>query len=74
MNSSPCPISPACTPQPPGLFKRLSDSFGYLTTKGYCAAGKCLKWPVLLGEFSAPHAKAPQVLGRSATTHSMLSG
>lgn len=43
----------------PGIYKRLSDSFGYLTTKGYCAGGKCLKWPVLLGEFSAPHAGAP---------------
>lgn len=42
-------------PQPPGLFKRMSDSFGYLTTKGYCS-GKCLRWPVLMGEFSAPHA------------------
>lgn len=38
------------------MFKRMSDSFGYLTKKGYCAAGKCLKWPVLMGEFSAPHA------------------
>jgi hypothetical protein len=46
--------------EPPGLYKRLSDSFGYLTTKGYCADGKCLKWPVLLGEFSAPHGGAPQ--------------
>lgn len=45
---------------PPGLYKRLSDSFGYLTTKGYCANSKCLKWPVLLGEFSAPHAGAPE--------------
>jgi hypothetical protein len=45
--------------QPPGMFKRLADSFGYLSKKGYCAAGKCLKWPVLLGEFSAPHAGAP---------------
>lgn len=43
---------------PPGLFKRMSDSFGYLTTKGYCS-GKCLRWPVLMGEFSAPHAGAP---------------
>lgn len=42
--------------QGPGLYKRMSDSFGYLTTQGYCAQGKCLKWPVLLGEFSAPHA------------------
>eukprot|EP00775_Hariotina_reticulata_P013833 gene13833-13954_t len=37
----------------------MSDSFGYLTTKGYCSGGKCLKWPVLVGEFSAPHAGAP---------------
>jgi hypothetical protein len=38
----------------------MSDSFGYLTTKGFCDGGKCLKWPVLLGEFSAPHKGAPQ--------------
>lgn len=49
--------------QSPGLYKRLRDSFGYLRTKGYCAGAKCLKWPVLLGEFSAPHAGAPQVGG-----------
>jgi hypothetical protein len=42
------------------MFKRMSDSFGYLSTQGYCSAGKCLKWPVLLGEFSAPHGGAPQ--------------
>lgn len=36
----------------------MSDSFGYLTIKGYCAGGNCLKWPVLLGEFSAPHGGA----------------
>ncbi len=47
--------------QPPGLYKRLSDSFGYLTARGYCAGGKCSKWPVLLGDFSAPHAGAPEV-------------
>ncbi|KAI8476670.1 MAG: glycoside hydrolase superfamily [Monoraphidium minutum] len=54
----PFPI-PKAYMDPPGLYKRLSDSFGYLTTKGYCAGGKCLKWPVLLGEFSAPHGGAP---------------
>ncbi|KAF8057110.1 PRY3 [Scenedesmus sp. PABB004] len=56
--------------EPPGLYKRMSDSFGYLTTKGYCAAGKCLKWPVLLGEFSAPHAGAP---GDYATMRGLVS-
>ncbi|KIZ06654.1 hypothetical protein MNEG_1306 [Monoraphidium neglectum] len=46
--------------RPPGLYRRMSDSFGYLSTKGYCGKNKCLKWPVLLGEFSAPHSGAPQ--------------
>lgn len=55
---------------PPGLFRRMSDSFGYLTTQGYCTAGNtCLKWPVLLGEFSAPHAGAA---GDSATIDGLV--
>eukprot|EP00878_Enallax_costatus_P037071 GHUV01041821.1.p1 GENE.GHUV01041821.1~~GHUV01041821.1.p1 ORF type:complete len:108 (-),score=8.62 GHUV01041821.1:347-670(-) len=39
----------------------MSDSFGYLTKKGYCAGGKCLQWPVLMGEFSAPHSGKPRL-------------
>jgi hypothetical protein len=53
----------------PGLFRRMSDSFGYLTTKGYCSGGKCLQWPVLLGEFSAPHSGAP---GDAATMEGLV--
>lgn len=48
--------------QTPGLYTRMSDSFGYLTTKGYCSKGRCLKWPVLMGEFSAPHAGGASLL------------
>jgi hypothetical protein len=50
---------PKALMEPPGLYRRMSDSFGYLTAKGYCAGGNCLKWPVLIGEFSAPHSGAP---------------
>ena len=35
----------------PGLFKRLTDSFGYLTKKGFCtSAGACRTFPVVFGE------------------------
>jgi hypothetical protein len=37
----------------------MSDSFGYLTQKGFSSGGKTVRWPVLIGEFSAPHAGAP---------------
>jgi aryl-phospho-beta-D-glucosidase BglC (GH1 family) len=33
-----------------GLYKRLSDSFGYLMTKGYCHNGTCQRFPVAVGE------------------------
>lgn len=35
-----------------GLYKRLSDSFGYLTKTGYCH-GSCKKFPVAIGEFGS---------------------
>lgn len=57
---------PAKLMAPPGLYKRLDDSFGYLTTRGFCGGGgggggsrRCLTWPVLIGEFSAPNPGAP---------------
>lgn len=37
--------------------------------QGYCSDGKCLKWPVLLGEFSAPHGGAP---GDAATLEGLV--
>jgi hypothetical protein len=37
--------------------------------QGYCLDGKCLKWPVLLGEFSAPHGGAP---GDAATLEGLV--
>ncbi|KAK9793451.1 hypothetical protein WJX73_008796 [Symbiochloris irregularis] len=35
------------------LYKRLSESFGYLNDKGYCVGTFCHKFPVLLGEFGS---------------------
>ena len=46
----------------------MSDSFGYLTQKGYCAGGRCLTWPVLIGEFSAP---SPKARGDDATVYGL---
>lgn len=54
---------------PPGLYRRMSDSFGYLGNQGYCAGDMCRAWPVLLGEFSAPHAGAP---GDAATLEGLV--
>lgn len=43
--------------EPPGLFRRMSDSFGYLTKAGFCgSSGTCQTWPVVIGEFCAPNA------------------
>jgi hypothetical protein len=37
-----------------GLWGRMSESFGYLTQKGYCTAGNpCKVFPVALGEFGS---------------------
>ncbi len=37
-----------------GLWKRLTDSFGYLTKEGYCdGEGACKTFPVALGEFGS---------------------
>lgn len=35
-----------------GLYKRLSDSFGYLTRQGFCR-GTCKTFPVAVGEFGS---------------------
>lgn len=36
-----------------GLWNRLTNSFGYLTQKGYCYNGTCKAFPVALGEFGS---------------------
>ncbi|WP_068470682.1 cellulase family glycosylhydrolase [Candidatus Protochlamydia phocaeensis] len=37
----------------PGLWNRLTESFGYLTQQGYCFGGTCKIFPVALGEFGS---------------------
>ena len=36
-----------------GLWNRLTNSFGYLTQKGYCNSTKCKVFPVVIGEFGS---------------------
>jgi len=35
------------------VWNRMTVSFGYLGTKGYCNKGKCHKFPILIGEFGS---------------------
>lgn len=37
----------------PDLFNRLSESFGYLTQKGFCMGSSCRTFPVVVGEFGS---------------------
>ncbi len=53
--------SPA-TDRGAALFKRLSDSFGYLNDKGYCNGGKCKVFPIAVGEFGSKFETEPDIV------------
>ena len=55
---SPHVYGPAVTTNPmgatgPALIQRLSQSFGYLTQKGFCSGSSCQVLPVAVGEFGS---------------------
>jgi hypothetical protein len=35
------------------MFRRLNSSFGYLYQKGFCDGKKCMKFPIIVGEFGS---------------------
>lgn len=45
----------------PGLYSRLTNSFGYLTQQGYCNASSCKMFPVAIGEFGSRFTEATDI-------------